>query len=88
MDLQALLTVCWCAVLMLLAELWPAAFRWKRPCQKKKQRLYIRNNDLFWGRPGFDGGAETKVAGRGAAGLVKSGKNVIANDDYAYAYAA
>ena len=41
-----------------------------------------------WGRPGFDGGAETKAAGRGAAGLVKSGKNVIANDDYAYAYAA
>ena len=43
----------------------------------------------FGGRPGFDGGAEAKVAGRGAAGLVKSGTLVIANnDDYAYAYAA
>ena len=41
-----------------------------------------------WGRPGFDGGAEAKVAGRGAAGLVKSGKLVIANNDYEYAYAA
>ena len=50
-------------------------------------RLYILSGD--WGRPGFDGGAETKVAGRGAAGLVKSGTLVIANnDDYAYAYAA
>jgi hypothetical protein len=35
---------------------------------------------------------ETEVAGRGAAGLVKSGNTVIANNDYdsdfAYAYAA
>ena len=42
-----------------------------------------------WGRTGFDGDVETRVAGRGAAGLVKSGTQVIANnDDYAYAYAA
>ena len=31
---------------------------------------------------------EAMVAGRGAAGLVKSGKKVIANNDYDYAYAA
>ena len=55
-------------------------------CQKALGDLY---NIGRWGRPGFDGGAETKVAGRGAAGLVKSGTLVIANnDDYAYAYAA
>lgn len=43
----------------------------------------------MWGRIGFDGDVEAKVAGRGAAGLVKSGTNVIANnDDYAYACAA
>ena len=41
-----------------------------------------------WGRIGFDGDVETKVAGRGAAGLVKSGTKVIANNDYDYAYAA
>ena len=40
-----------------------------------------------WGRIGFDGDVETKVAGRGAAGLVKSGTIVIGND-YEYAYAA
>ena len=28
---------------------------------------------FYWGRTGFDGDVETKVAGRGAAGLVKSG---------------
>lgn len=28
-----------------------------------------------WGRTGFDGDVEAGVAGRGAAGLVKSGKN-------------
>ena len=31
---------------------------------------------------------EAGVAGRGAAGLVKSGSNVIAKNDYEYAYAA
>jgi len=31
---------------------------------------------------------EAMVAGRGAAGLVKSGIKVIANNDYDYAYAA
>ncbi len=31
---------------------------------------------------------EAGVAGRGAAGLVKSGNKVIANNDYDYAYAA
>jgi len=31
---------------------------------------------------------EAMVAGRGAAGLVKSGNKVIANNDYDYAYAA
>ena len=31
---------------------------------------------------------EAMVAGRGAAGLVKSGNKVIANNDYEYAYAA
>jgi len=44
------------------------------------------------GCTGFDGDVEAGVAGRGAAGLVKSGKNVIANNDYdsdfAYAYVA
>ena len=44
----------------------------------------------IWGRPGFDGDAETEAAGRGAAGLVKSGTKVIAkeNNNYAYAMAA
>ena len=41
-----------------------------------------------WGRIGFDGDVETKAAGRGAAGLVKSGTKVIANNDYDYACAA
>ena len=43
-----------------------------------------------WGRTGFDGDVEAGVAGRGAAGLVKSGNTVIANNNnnYAYAYAA
>lgn len=41
-----------------------------------------------WGRIGFDVDEEAKVAGRGVAGLVKSDNLVIANDDYAYAYAA
>lgn len=31
---------------------------------------------------------EAEVAGRGAAGLVKSGTKVIANDNYEYALAA
>lgn len=31
---------------------------------------------------------EAVAAGRGAAGLVKSGSKVIANNDYEYAYAA
>ena len=39
------------------------------------------------GRTGFDGDVEAEVAGRGAAGLVKSGTIVIGND-YEYAYAA
>jgi len=41
-----------------------------------------------WGRTGFDGDVEAVVAGRGAAGLVKSGNKVIANNDYEYACAA
>ena len=41
----------------------------------------------LWGRIGFDGDVEAEVAGRGAAGLVKSGTIVIGND-YDYAYAA
>ncbi len=48
------------------------------------RREYI----LFWGRIGFDRDDEAKVAGRGAAGLVKSGTKVIAKNDYDYAYAA
>ena len=40
------------------------------------------------GRTGFDVDVEAGVAGRGAAGLVKSGTQVIANNDYDYAYAA
>ncbi len=43
--------------------------------------------NLRWGRTGFDGDVETVIAGRGAAGLVKSGTKVIGND-YEYAYAA
>ena len=46
-------------------------------------------NQKIWGRPGFDGDAEAEAAGRGAAGLVKSGKKVIAKENnYAYAMAA
>ena len=41
-----------------------------------------------WGRIGFDVDVEAMVAGRGAAGLVKSGNKVIANNDYEYACAA
>lgn len=40
------------------------------------------------GRTGFDGDVEADAAGRGAAGLVKSGNTVIANNDYEYACAA
>ena len=40
------------------------------------------------GRTGFDGEVEARDAGRGAVDLVKSGKIVIANNDYEYAYAA
>lgn len=40
------------------------------------------------GRTGFDGEVEARAAGRGAVDLVKSGKIVIANNDYEYAYAA
>ncbi len=43
---------------------------------------------IYWGRTGFDVDKETKVAGRGAAGLVKSGTNVIADDSFDYALAA
>ncbi len=49
---------------------------------------YIKNIPDNWGRIGFDGDVEAKVAGRGAAGLVKSGTKVIAKNDYDYAYAA
>ena len=51
-------------------------------------RLCRSSGAAFGGRTGFDGDKEAEVAGRGAAGLVKSGTPVIANDDYAYAYAA
>ncbi|SCM70143.1 conserved hypothetical protein [uncultured Desulfovibrio sp.] len=56
--------------------------------------LPIGHNSLIflfhhiWGRTGFDGDVEALAAGRGAAGLVKSGTKVIANNDYDYAYAA
>lgn len=40
------------------------------------------------GALGFDGEVEARAAGRGAVDLVKSGKIVIANNDYEYAYAA
>jgi len=41
-----------------------------------------------WGRTGFDGDCDVKVAGRGSRGLVKNAKkNIIAND-YDYALAA
>lgn len=43
---------------------------------------------IIWGRIGFDVDMEAVAAGRGAAGLVKSGNKVIANNDYDYAYAA
>ncbi len=65
---------------------------------KKQPKAYIyfasqptgSNSSFFsWGCTGFDVEVEARVAGRGAAGLVKSGNNVIANkNDYAYAYAA
>ncbi len=52
-------------------------------------------SDLVKKEPNLNGGAlvstgmlEAMVAGRGAAGLVKSGNKVIANNDYEYAYAA
>ena len=57
----------------------------------------MKNNDGFFVPELFasHGGAlvstgmlEAMVAGRGAAGLVKSGNKVIANNDYEYAYAA
>lgn len=34
---------------------------------------YVFPIQYFWGRTGFDGDVEAEVAGRGAAGLVKSG---------------
>ena len=48
----------------------------------------MRTARRFRGRTGFDGDVEADAAGRGAAGLVKSGNKVIANNDYDYAYAA
>ena len=42
----------------------------------------------IWERTGFDVDSEVWVASRGAAGLVKSGKTVIAKNDYDYACAA
>lgn len=56
----------------------------KNICQVAIKELSFSN----WGRIGFDVDMETRVAGRGAAGLVKSGNTVIANNDYEYAYAA
>ena len=59
--------------------------------------LYFYRRGSSWRTDGFPpcGGAlvstgmtEAKVAGRGAAGLVKSGTKVIANNDYEYACAA
>ena len=43
---------------------------------------------FFGGALVSTGMLEALVAGRGAAGLVKSGNKVIANNDYEYAYAA
>ena len=50
------------------------------PCQK--------GTSLRGGALVSTGMLEAMVAGRGAAGLVKSGNKVIANNDYEYAYAA
>ena len=59
---------------------------WAASCQGQTKSVEKKR---VWGRTGFDGDVEAVVAGRGAAGLVKSGNTVIANnDDYAYAYAA
>jgi hypothetical protein len=63
------------------------------PAKAAKQGLLFVQKTVFsipaflWGRTGFDGDVEAGIAGRGAAGLVKSGKQVIGND-YEYAYAA
>jgi hypothetical protein len=69
----------------------PRALGW---AQSKNTTCFLAGSTYTYvvperGRIGFDGDEEAKVAGRGAAGLVKSGTIVIANnDDYAYAYAA
>ncbi len=54
-------------------------------------KTWSKSSERFfdtWGRTGFDEDEEVKVAGRGAAGLVKSGTITIANNDYDYALAA
>jgi len=58
-----------------------------RACLPRENAYVPTNGSVKRGRPGFDGDSEAKVAGRGAAGLVKSGTALIAND-YDYALAA
>ncbi len=48
----------------------------------------VSGGSFFGGALVSTGMLEALVAGRGAAGLVKSGNKVIANNDYEYAYAA
>ena len=57
-----------------------------RALAKWRREAYLPKEPIG-GRTGFDGDVETGAAGRGAAGLVKSGTIVIGND-YEYAYAA
>jgi len=57
-------------------------------CQQLQVALTQRVQDeQTWGRLGFDGIRETQGACRGAVGLVKSRKKIVANDEN-YALAA
>ncbi len=62
----------------------PPGFVKKMTCQNALAILFCNQRGCI----GFDVDMEAVAAGRGAAGLVKSGKKVIANNDYEYAYAA
>ena len=55
--------------------------------KKRLRSTHPVYRSMYRGRTGFDGDVEAGIAGRGAAGLVKSGTIVIGND-YDYAYAA
>ena len=62
-----------------------------RPLRRKRGLSDLRQystDRLYGGALVSTGMLEAMVAGRGAAGLVKSGNKVIANNDYEYAYAA